>query len=284
MQKNKTVKVSPVTFSANAAVAKTFSQQDPSTTLVSATAKAVDQVFTDTQQKLEQLALKRESWEFGVYRTAKIELYTLLAECYDFYKSMEGNTDAAKAKRKALVDCCNVRGFSFRDSTHSINRIVACVFGVDRRRVSAYATAMREAIRQGIEPNALVDYLINAGGIEEVRANKTGKALASKDKAALAAKDINAEKLGTVKGTELAQKLDAGKIGAHTVLLGTWNADGSIDVRAVVNSASVLKSALACHYTAEKAKREKAAAEAEQQTIEAIKLDAIQAAAAEVLG
>lgn len=277
----------PVSFSATAvaaAAATAFSDQAAAADQVSSTVKAAEMIFTATQQKLEQLALKRESWEAGAYRTANFELYTLLAECYGFYKSMEGSTDAAKAKRKALVDCCNIRGFNFREATHSINRIIACVFGgLDRRRVSAYATALRKALGNKIAPEALVDFFVNAGGLEEVRSAKTGKALASKDKAALAAKGIKAEKLATAQGTELAQQLDAAKIGAHTVLLGTWNADGSIDVRAVVNSASVLTSALACHYTAEKAKREKAIAEAEQKSIEEIKLDAIQIAAAEAL-
>lgn len=284
---NTVTSVSPVSFSTTAvagAVATAFSDQAQSTGLVSATAKAVDQVFMATEQKLEQLALKREAFEAGVYRTANFELYTLLTECYSFYKSMEGSTDAAKAKRKALVDCCNIRGFNFREATHSINRIIACVFGgLKRRRVSAYATALRKALGNKVEPRDLVDFFIKAGGIEEVRTNKSGNALTPKDKAVVAGKSIVNDKLGTLQSIKLAQQLDAANIGAHTVLLGTWNADGSIDVRAVVNSKGVLNAALASHYNAEKAAREKATVEAEQKTIEEFKLDAIQAAATEAL-
>jgi len=270
--------------STDAAIAAQIGEISVPTVHVSATAKAADIAFLATQKALEQLSFKREAWENGVYRTATIELYTLLADCYAFYKAMEGSSEAAKAKRKALVDYSNVRGFGFRESTHSINRIVACVFGRnDRRRISAYATALKKAHSNGIAPRDLVDFFVKAGGIEEVRTNKSGNALAPKDKAVVAAKSICSSKLGTVHAAELAQQLDAANIGAHTVLLGTWNADGSIDVRAVVNSKGVLNAALASHYSAEKAAREKAAIEAEQKAVDDSKLDAIQAAAAEAV-
>lgn len=246
---------------------------------VSPTAKAASILFTNVMKTLDQLTHKREAWEQGSYRTAAQQLYELLAECYAFYKSMEGATETAKAKRQALKDFCSIRGLSFRDSTHSINRIVACVFGVDRRRVSAYATALRKALNHKVEPKGLVDFFVNAGGLEEVRANKSAVALTTKDKAAIASQRIGVKNLGTLQCAELAQQLDAGKIGTNTVLLGTWNADGSIDVRAVVQSTGVLNAALASYYSADKAAREKAEVEAEQSTIQQQKKDAVQAAA-----
>lgn len=253
------------------------------TRTVSETAKAADLAFTSMQKTLEQLTHKREAWEQGAYRTANQYLYQLLAECYAFYKSMEGATDAAKAKRQALKDYCVFRNFKFNDSTHSINRIVACVFGVDRRRVSAYATALRKALNNKVEPKNLVDFFFNAGGLEEVRTNKSPTALTVNDKAAIASKRISAKKLGTVQSEELKQQLDAAKIGANTVLLGTWNADGSIDVRAVVDGTGVLNAALASYYSADKAAREKAEIEQQQSTIQQQKLDAAQAAADQAL-
>ena len=246
---------------------------------VSPTAKAASILFTNVMKTLDQLTHKREAWEQGSYRTATQQLYELLAGCYAFYKSMEGGTESAKAKRKALEDYCLFRGFTFRESTHSINRIVACVFGVDRRRVSAYATALRKALSNKVESKALVDYFVNAGGLEEVRANKSATALTAKDKAAIASQRIGIKNLGTLQCAELAQQLDAGKIGTNTVLLGTWNADGSIDVRAVVQSTGVLNAALASYYSADKAAREKAEIEAEQDTIAQQKKQAVLAAA-----
>jgi hypothetical protein len=124
---------------------------------------------------------------------------------------------------------------------------------------------------------------VNAGGIEEVRTNKTGTALPSESKAKLAEVSIQNDKLGTLHHAALAQQLDAGNIGAHTVLVGTWNADGSIDVRTVVNSKSVLKAALVSYYSAKKADQLKAASEAEKQSLEDIKRQAVDAAAAEAL-
>jgi hypothetical protein len=87
--------------------------------------------------------------------------------------------------------------------------------------------------------------------------------------------------IGTLQSIELAQKLDAANIGEHTVLVGTWNADGSIDIRAVVDNTSILNAALSSYYSTKKAERERAAQEADQQAAEQSKQDAISAAAAE---
>jgi len=275
----------PVTFSSAAEVASSFGENAQNIqNFISPTAKAVNLAFTSTQKALEQLAAKREIWEQGVYRTATIELYSLLADCYAFYKSMEGNTDAAKDKRKALDDYCNIRGFNFKQSTHSINKIIACVFGgLDRRRISAYATAVRKALGNKIAVKDFVDYFVNAGGLEEVRLNRAGTALSPKDKIKIAAQKIQGASLGKLANKALGKKLDAGNIGKPTVLLGTWNADGSIDICALVESKGVVNAALAGYYSAEKTAQKNAEAEAEMESLEALKKKAIEAAVVEAL-
>jgi hypothetical protein len=235
---------------------------------VSTTGKAADLVFTATKTALEQIMFRREAWESGLYKTATTELYKLLADCYAFNKSMEGTGEACRAKRNALNDYCNIRGFNFKGTTHSINRIIACVFGVDRRRVSAYATALRKALVNKVEAADLVNYFVNAGGLEEVRTTTGSKSLSQKDKAALANKSIQTERLGTLRHEKLGQSLDAAKIGSNVILVGTWNPDGSIDIRATVESQSALNAALASYYSARKEERAKAEVEAEQKLLQ----------------
>lgn len=275
---------SPVTFSSTADAASAFSEQAQSSVIISPTAKAVNLAFTATQKALEQLAAKREIWEHGVYRTATIELYSLLAECYSFYKSMEGNSDSAKDKRKALDDYCKIRGFNSKKTTHSINKIIACVFGgLDRRRVSAYATAVRKALSNKVSVNEFVEYFVNAGGLEEVRLNKISNSLSPNEKIAIATQKVQDASLGNIANKSLSEKLDAGNIGKPTVLIGTWNADGSIDIRAVVESQGVVNAALAGYYSAEKAAQKNAVAEQEKESLEALKQKTIDAAAVEAL-
>lgn len=74
--------------------------------------------------------------------------------------------------------------------------------------------------------------------------------------------------------------LDAGKIGMNTVLIGTWLADGSVVVRAVVESDTVLTAALASHYSAIKEVAKAQAVEQKAATATDTKQQAIDAAAA----
>jgi hypothetical protein len=46
--------------------------------------------------------------------------------------------------------------------------------------------------------------------------------------------------LGAFAGAQLSRLLDAGKVGTDTLLIGTWQADGSVVVRAVVESEGAL--------------------------------------------
>lgn len=54
--------------------------------------------------------------------------------------------------------------------------------------------------------------------------------------------------LGQVVHHEISRQLDAGKIGKNTLLVGTWQSDGSILIRAVIDNDSLVKAALASQY------------------------------------
>ena len=194
---------------------------------------------------------------------------------------MEGNTEHAKAKRNALKDYCEERGLRFRESTHSLNRIVSCVFGVDRRRISAYSSALRKALNSKVEAQDLVSFIQDAGGIEEVRAQKSSSTLPTKSKAEIAGNTLYKSCLAKVANKKLAEYLDAANIGKHTLLVGTWNADGSVDVRAVINNASALNAALASCYNSLKEEREKEVIEVGFKEISQRKHEAIVSAARE---
>lgn len=233
-----------------------------------------------TYAYLDQLVMERELWEQNAYRTSNDQLYALLAKCYQMYKAMAFDTDEAKALRDGLKTYIDLKGYKFVKSTHTLNKIVQCVFGVDRRRVSAYGIVLRTALANNIAVEALADYIREKGGVEEVRLAKSPNATSPAQKATLAGGYIGLHDYGTVTSVELAQKLDAGKIGKNAVFIGVWQADGSVILRAVVESETALNAALASYYSATKAEIEKQAKATADKAIEDAKQQAINNAAA----
>ena len=233
-----------------------------------------------TYAYLDQLVMERELWEQNAYRTSNDQLYALLAKCYQMYKAMGFDTDEAKALRDGLKTYIDLKGYKFVKSTHTLNKIVQCVFGVDRRRVSAYGIVLRTALANNIAVEDLADYIREKGGVEEVRLAKSPNATSPAQKATLAGSYIGLHDYGTVTSAELAQKLDAGKIGKNAVFIGVWQADGSVILRAVVESETALNAALASYYSATKAEIEKQAKATADKAIEDAKQQAINNAAA----
>lgn len=250
---------------------------------VTPTAAQAVQGTQSAASQLEQLVLDREVWEQNAYRTSNEQLYELLQRCYGLYKAMEGSSPEASALRSGLRDYINLKGLSkhFNKTSHTITKIVKCVFGSERRRINAYSTVLRRAHSEGKGIFDIVDFIRQQGGVEEIRLAKSPNAMTPKQKAAVATSTVVYKSLAIASSPALSGLLnDAGKIGTNTVLIGTWQADGSVVVRAVVESDTVLTAALASHYSAVK-QVAKAQTEAQQTADEAAsKQAAINAAAA----
>ena len=92
------------------------------------------------------------------------------------------DTADGKAAREALIEYVAKKNFQFKKSTHNITKIVKCVFGADRRRVSAYSIALRTAHTQKVSPLDVVQFIIENGGVEEIRLAKSPTALTQKEK------------------------------------------------------------------------------------------------------
>lgn len=204
------------------------------------------------RKHFEDLSAEREVWEQTICRTSNEQLYALLQKCYMTYKAMAGDTAEAAALRSGLKDFVNATGLKFNASTHTIVKIVKCVFGNDRRRVSAYGIVLRAALTKDIAAADLPAFISREGGIEEIRLSKAPNAMTPKQKAALAAGIVQSENIGVVSSHALNNMLDAGNIGKSVVLIGTWQADGSVTVRSVVQNDSAVNAALACHYNVNK--------------------------------
>ena len=223
---------------------------------------------TSALAKIEQLVIEAQVWHDTVFTTSNEQLYKILAKCYDLYLQMADKNDeiAAKAVRTAFQDFLNLKGYKFGKATHTLNKIVKCVFGFDRRRVNAYGTVLQVALAQGLTPEQLPPFIRDKGGVEEIRLSATANGMTAKQKAEAVVSTLKDKQLGVVASDQLAAMLDAGKIGEQTLLIGTWQANGTIAVQALVESATVLNAALAAHYQANKDELQAANRALEQQS------------------
>lgn len=228
---------------------------------------------------IEQLVIEREVWETTVYRTSNDMLYGLLQKCYALYKRMEGMSIEAVTLRDNLTSFINLRGIHCNKSSHTIVKIVKCVFGDDRRRASAYGIVLRAALAKQIAVDAVPYFIRSQGGVEEIRLAKSPNAMSPKQKAAVAADAVKADSMGVFASKGLGEVFDAGKTDSAVVLIGTWQADGSVIVRSVVQSDTAINAALASYYSSNKDAVQKQAQQQEAANDQQIKQDAVTAAA-----
>lgn len=209
-------------------------------------------------QRITNLAAAREHWQNGAYKTANDGLYALLADCYQLYNDMTGKSNAAARLREALAHTVEEKKLNFKASTHSIDKILRVVFGeADRRRVSAYAVALRAALaaKPQVGPSGFADYVRAAGGIEEVRAaaSKKGTGLSPKEKAAVATAAVTARSTDVIVNDPMfCADLDAAKVSQFHVLVAEQLADSTLAIKAIVSNATVVTAALQAYYAANK--------------------------------
>jgi hypothetical protein len=72
--------------------------------------------------------------------------------------------------------------------------------------------------------------------------------MSAKQKAEAGASTLTNKTIVNVTAPAFKEALDAGKIGKPVVLIGTWNADGSISVHSFSNSAGAVNAALVVQF------------------------------------
>jgi len=221
----------------------------PQLSVVSNDSKDTVDYKAQTLAKLSMLVAERAEWEATVYRTSNEMLYGILQKCLAINAAMLGNDAVAKQHRAALNEFIAVNGYRFTGATPTITKVVKCVFGVDRRRVSAYSIVLREAIKQNVQGIALPAWIESNGGVEQIRLSKSGNAVSAKQKLEAAKSVIEAaDVLAVAAGAALGMQASAEFAGQDCVLLATQQADGSFAVRAVLRNASAVNAALVAYY------------------------------------
>ena len=189
--------------------------------------------------------------------------------------AMSGSDATAKALRKGLSNYINQKGYIFTDTTALITKIVKCVFGVDRRRVSAYSSALRVAMAEKKSVMELPKFFKERGGIEEVRRQaSTTKGKTMKDKVTLGRAVLEGDVLVTVKSDTLNANFSNTNLEEGVVLLATKEDDGSFAIRKVVQNNTAVKSALAACASIGQEKEKAKQFDDEQRAIEQARLSA----------
>jgi hypothetical protein len=258
-----------------------FLQSEPNTTNNTAVVSN-DKVTTtnDTTNYVSKLVSTRIEWENNAYRKSNEQLYALLAECFSMYTAMCLDNDKAKQLRKDLNDYIESNNLTFKKSTHTLVRIVRCVFGeADKRRISTYGIVLRSAFSQQIESSKLVDFIKQYGGVQEIKLAKSN-ALSVKAKAQVAVTSLDKEVIAEIENNAVAVKLDASKVGQRVIFIAKQLANGKFVINGAVNSEGAVNTAMAAYYSANKESITKVVAERKLASNDASLTQAIDKAAA----
>ena len=254
----------PVAASANPAISAEMTAG-----LMAKVSEANKAIFT-----LERLEDERVKWEKNELAASRQRLYGMLTECYEFYLTMktDKNGDVREQMKKGLETFVQVRGYIFQSTSHDMNKIVKSVFGLDRRRVSAYSLALRAALKAGgvddngkpmeLKKEELAGWLERNGGIEEIRLGSKNQGVSLKERAETAKQAIQNKPLMTVKPDPKVMPFDTNDSDKMMLLVATYRPTGELEISAVVKSDTAVRAALAAHYSVNKDDLTKAANQA----------------------
>ena len=203
------------------------------------TPSAADIAFTNaTVQSLDGLLARRQQWEAADYKKANEGLYALLADCLALFNQqfMAADATGQKALRVDLSAKLKAGGVKVQKTSPTLTMFVRYVFGSDRKRAQGYAYVLKAAISHGIAANALADYIVAEGGIEEVKRQMVMKEETLARRAA-----VDAAKVSVKAAAELASVAPlatvplAGVSGTYAVLLAQPTPDGMVNIVGVLS-------------------------------------------------
>lgn len=184
-------------------------------------------------QQLDVLSDRREKWEKTDYKKANEGLYSLQAECLHIYKSrfMDASTDDKKALRQELAK--RLKEANVRTTTHTttLGMLVRYVFNSDRKRAQGYATVLTAAISHDVKVEDFPQWVVDQGGIEEVKRKSVKKPEAIAKQAAVEAAKVSvASELELNAMQPLAHVNLDGLTGKYAVLLAKPRPNGGVDI------------------------------------------------------
>jgi hypothetical protein len=218
---------------------------------------------------LAALEKARINWENNELAASNKKLYSILSVAYSYYHAMkiDGDKDSRKVFKDEMDTFIKQRKYIFNPGTHDMTKVVKCVFGMDRRRVSAYSIALREALRQEVPADELVDFIEENGGVEQIRLGGD-KSLSATQRAAIVLDDVLGTELGLIKFDSADFVADADWSDKQVVIVATYLPTGEFQANAVVRHDTAVNTALAAFYSQQQQKqRDQAKAERDAEKV-----------------
>lgn len=241
-------------------------------------AKAAQDEWTDTIAEnglnsnlpfirdLDSLEAMRKHWEVTEMAASHARLYAILTGIYSYYYNMKDKATTTKVREmmKSALDSFTNRHKSVTSAdTHDMNRVVKAVFGDNRRRVSAYAIALRHAYDYGVRPENLAAWIKGKGGVEEARKEASKSGMPRKERVEIAEKIVKRATIDVIKTDKMTNLFSADDSEKMVLLVATYRATGELEIQCVVKTDSAVKAALAAYYSTNKEDIRAAAASAE---------------------
>ena len=182
--------------------------------------------------QLEALYAEQITWNDTLYKASTTQLYSMLAGCLDVCEQLKGEIK----RRKLLDNWLAAAGLKFNEGTALATKVVRYVFRIDNKRSSIYSRVLRIAIADGVKAEGFAAWVIECGGIEEVRRTAASgvSAAAKKKQIAKDAAEILLEADALVTLSNLPQALDVNTDGAFEFSLALVRKNKSTGVAEIV--------------------------------------------------
>ncbi len=120
---------------------------------------------------LSKLKEKRVTWETTLYAKSNNGLYDLLAKCLELFndKFLTASDEDRKTVRIEIGALLKTEGIKVQRNTTTLTMFIRFVFGSDRKRAHNYAYVLKAAISHDISAPNLKNFIIENGGIEEIK-------------------------------------------------------------------------------------------------------------------
>jgi len=212
------------------------------------TANAVNAAFQPTVEnlafagglvtQLDSLVSKRQQWEATDYKKANDGLYSLLASCLEVFsgKFLIASDNDKKTLRVELNARLTAGGVRVQRNTTTLTMFVRFVFGSDRKRAHGYTYVLKAAISHEVTAANLPSWIVEQGGIEEVKRQMIVSEKALQNRAALAtAKAQVVANVEQATVTPLAQLPMSGVSGEFALLLAKPSPNGMVSIVGVIS-------------------------------------------------
>jgi|APCry1669190156_1035279.scaffolds.fasta_scaffold08410_1 hypothetical protein len=201
-------------------------------------------LFANTAIKeLDSLVVERQSWENSEhYKKANEGLYSLLAKCLALYKTkfFIASEDDRKAVRQEIATRLIAANVRVQRNSTTLTMMIRYVFGSDRKRAHGYNYVLKAALSYDVTPEQLPKFIIDAGGIEEIKRKMvvSDEARKNKEEREKALLDVKQElELNVINPLgNVAIDLSANKSN-YAIFITKPNEDGSSDIVAVLKDA-----------------------------------------------